>query len=166
MTDFFLVLMLAGAGDELQGIKRGLLELADMIAVNKADGDNELRAKRAASEYEHAMKYLYPSDALWVPPVRTCSAMTGMGLDHLWTKIHEHADLLRREGLWDQHRKSQLLKWTWTMVDEQLRYALRHHPQVKQMRDAIEAQVAEGTLPPAQAAEQILAAFGIDVTEA
>lgn len=159
MVDFFLVLAIAGAGDELQGIKRGLLELADMIAVNKADGDNEERALRAASDYASAMHIMSPRSQNWAPPVVTCSALKNRGLNKLWTKIEECRDVLTASGEFDQTRRRQRLRWTWAMVEDRLIGDLKQSPSVTAIIDALEKDVLEGRLTPAMAAEQILTAF-------
>jgi LAO/AO transport system kinase len=159
MVDFFLVLMIAGAGDEFQGIKKGVLELADMLAVNKADGDGRVRARKAASEYRAALHIMTPADAPWQPPVLTCSALAGEGLEELWAKILEHRRTLEERGLFVDKRRGQLLRWTWAMVEDELQARLRASPSVNAARGPIEAAVLDGSLPPAEAAGQILAAF-------
>ncbi len=159
MVDFFLVLAIAGAGDELQGIKRGLLELADMIAVNKADGDNEERALRAASDYASAMHIMTPRSRNWTPPVVTCSALKNVGLDRLWLKIQEFRDVLTASGEFEQTRRRQRLRWMWAMVEERLVADLKLSPSVTAIADALEAEVLDGRVTPAVAAEKILAAF-------
>ena len=115
MVDFFLALMLPGAGDELQGIKKGLLELADMIVVNKADGDNARAARTAARDYSAALRLTHPASASWTPQVVTCSGLTGEGLPGLWTRIEEHREALTASGEWDERRRGQQLAWMWAM---------------------------------------------------
>ncbi len=159
MTDFFLVIMIAGAGDELQGIKRGVLELADMIAVNKADGDNEKRALRSAREYANALHYMHPKDAEWSVPAVTCSALSNTGLDEIWKRIGQHREAMTASGKFDARRIDQLLRWMWSMVDEQLRVMLKSHPRVKAMRRDVESQIMAGKLPPTMGAYRILEAF-------
>jgi LAO/AO transport system kinase len=165
MTDFFLVIMIAGAGDELQGIKRGVLELADLIAVNKADGDNEKRAMRSAREYANALHYMHPKDPEWVVPALTCSALTNSGLDEIWTNMRQHRERMTETGKFEARRIDQLLRWMWSMVDEQLRVMLKRHPQVKTIRRDVESQIMAGTLPPTMGAYQILSAFGHEMRE-
>ena len=162
MTDFFLVIMIAGGGDELQGIKRGVLEMADMIAVNKADGDNATRARRAASDYSNAIRYMKPRTPGWKVPVLTCSGLTNEGVDQLWHRIEQYRDQLTGNGMLAKIRRDQTLRWMWTMVDERLRDALRHHPQVKKIWDEVESNVRQGDIPPTLGAMQLLKAFGID----
>src|SRR4051812_29424199 len=117
MTDFFLALMLPGAGDELQGIMKGLVELADMIAINKADGDNVKRANLAAAEYRSALHILTPRSEHWFPPVETYSALTGAGLDRLWQKILDHRTAMNASGEFAARRREQQVKWMWSMLE-------------------------------------------------
>jgi len=159
MVDFFLVLAIAGAGDELQGIKRGILELADMIAVNKADGDNIDRATRAASDYANAMHLITPAGAAWVPPVVTCSALRGTGLDTLWEKIVAHHDRLTATGDMAAKRSGQMLRWMWTLVEDRLISTLRADRTVSSMVARLEADILAGKLTPSIAADRILEAF-------
>jgi GTPase len=159
MVDFFLVLAIAGAGDELQGIKRGILELADMIAVNKADGDNKDRATRAASDYASAMHLITPSGVAWVPPVLTCSALRDIGLDVLWDKIVEHRDLLTASDAFAAKRSAQMLRWMWTLVEDRLISALRADRKITSLVGRLEADILAGRLTPSIAADRILEAF-------
>ncbi len=161
MVDFFLVLLLAGAGDELQGIKRGILELADMIAVNKADGEDRARAERARREYEGALALMHAHEDGWKVPVVTCSALTTSGLDELWAEIERHRREAVVSGRLVERRKQQLLRWMWQMVESELLSALRDHPDVKRALPSLERQVRDGALTATLAAEQILTAFGI-----
>jgi LAO/AO transport system kinase len=159
MVDFFLVLAIAGAGDELQGIKRGILELADMIAVNKADGDNRDRATRAASDYANAMHLITAVDASWVPPVLTCSALKNDGLDALWDKVVEHHDLLSGSGELAEKRSGQMLRWMWTLVEDRLISTLRADARIASLVGGLEANIRDGKLTPSIAADRILEAF-------
>jgi LAO/AO transport system kinase len=159
MVDFFCVLMLAGAGDELQGIKKGVLELADMIAVNKADGDNKLAAELAARDYQAALHLLTPASVNWTPPVVTCSSRTGDGLDALWAQIELHRTKLTASGEWDARRRSQQLGWMWAMVTDRVLDRLHQHPAVVALVPDTEADVRSGALSPSLAADRILAAF-------
>jgi LAO/AO transport system kinase len=160
MTDFFLVLMVAGAGDELQGIKKGIVELADMIAVNKADGDNVQRAKAAASDYRGALNILTPRSATWSPPVITYSALTGEGIAQLWAQIERHKKLMDASGELAERRREQQVKWMWTMLEERLTARLRSDASVRAKVRHAEAQVAAGTLAPTLAVEEIAAMLG------
>lgn len=159
MVDFFLVLMIAGAGDEFQGIKKGVLELADMLAVNKADGDGRIRARKAAAEYRAAMNIMTPADARWRPPVLTCSGLSGDGLDALWEKIVQHRNEMEASGALETRRAGQQLRWVWSMVQDELQARLRESESVAEITPDIEGAVLDGRLPPAEAAARILAAF-------
>ena len=159
MVDFFLVLMLPGAGDELQGIKKGVLELADMVAVNKADGDNELRAKQAARDYQMALHLLTPASPNWTPPVLTCAGLTGQGLDTLWDQIVVHRSKLIESGEWDENRRDQQLRWMWSMVEHRLLQHLRENPAVATMTAETERAVRAGELSASVAADAILDAY-------
>ena len=157
MTDFFLALMLPGAGDELQGIKKGLVELADMIAVNKADGDNIKRAKAAAVEYRSALRILKPRSEHWHPPVVTYSAATGDGIEALWQKILDHRVATRASGDFAARRREQQVKWMWAMLEDQLKARLRADPAVRAKVKQTEAAVADGRMTPSVAADTIAA---------
>jgi LAO/AO transport system kinase len=157
MTDFFLVLVLPGAGDELQALKKGVVELADMIAVNKADGDNAARAKAAAAEYKAALHILSHPSPNWTPPVVTCSALKGDGIAALWTKILDHRERLTRSGELAARRGEQQVKWMWAMLEERLFAPLRSDRTFKAELPRIEAEVAAGRLAAAEAAERLAA---------
>jgi len=159
MVDCFLILTLARTGDQLQGIKKGVLELADVIAVNKADGDHELPARKAARELSGALRLLQASSDGWTPPVLTCSGMTGSGLDTLWEQVKRHHETLSASGALVAKRKRQQVDWTWTMVKDTLLTRLSEHPGVRALTPTLEQQVADGTLTPTLAAERILAEF-------
>ncbi|MFW6336556.1 MAG: methylmalonyl Co-A mutase-associated GTPase MeaB [Phycisphaeraceae bacterium] len=156
MTDFFLAIQLAGAGDELQGIKRGVIEIADMIAINKADGDNETRAKRAAMDYENAIRYMTPREPDWTTPVVTCSALKNLGVDELWNTIADRLRKLHADGRLREKRQGQQLRWLWAMIDDRLRQRLHDHPAVQERREAVERKVKAGELPPTLAADELL----------
>ena len=160
MTDFFLLLMLPGAGDELQGLKKGVVELADMIAVNKADGDNVARAKAAAAEYRAALHILTPRSANWSPPVVTYSALTGEGVAALWAHILDHREKLTAAGELASRRAEQQVKWMWAMLEERLFAPLRSDRSIKAALTSIEAEVAAGTLAPAAAVDKIVGILG------
>ena len=161
MTDFFLVLMLPGAGDELQGLKKGIVELADMVAVNKADGDNIARAKLAAAEYRAALNILNPQSATWSPPVITYSALTGDGIRELWSRVLEHKKLMTASGELAARRREQQVKWMWSMLEERLSARLRSDPAVRGKLKAAEAAVAAGKLAPTLAVEEIAQLLGV-----
>jgi LAO/AO transport system kinase len=155
MTDFFLALMLPGAGDELQGIKKGLVELADMIAVNKADGDNIQRANLAAAEYRGALHILTPRSEHWYPPVVTYSALTSAGIPEVWKKILDHRTAMNASGDFAARRREQQVKWMWTMLEDRWKSRLRADPGIRAKVRKIEAEVADGRVTPALAADQI-----------
>ena len=155
MTDFFLLLMVAGAGDELQGLKKGVVELADMIAVNKADDENVARARAAASEFRSALNILAPRSPTWQPPVLTCSAKTGNGIADLWANVLAHRDKTSATGELAERRRSQQIKWMWTLLEERMMTKLRSDPAVRAKLRQAEAAVAAGTLAPTLAVEQI-----------
>ncbi|WP_027583530.1 methylmalonyl Co-A mutase-associated GTPase MeaB [Bradyrhizobium sp. Ai1a-2] len=155
MTDFFLALMLPGAGDELQGIKKGLVELADMIAINKADGDNLKRANLAAADYRSALHILAPRSQHWHPPVETYSALTGAGIDKLWQTIVEHRTAMNASGEFAARRREQQVKWMWSMLEQRIMARLRSEPAIRARVKKTEAEVADGRISPAVAAEQI-----------
>jgi LAO/AO transport system kinase len=161
MTDFFLALMLPGAGDELQGIKKGLVELADMIAVNKADGDNLKRAKAAAAEYRAALHILNPRSPNWTPPVVTYSALTGDGIDALWAQVLAHRERMMHSGEHAARRRDQQVKWMWSMLEERVFARLKSDAGLRAKLPRIEAEVAAGRLSPALAVEEIAAALGV-----
>jgi LAO/AO transport system kinase len=161
MTDFFLVLMLPGAGDELQGLKKGIVELADMVAVNKADGDNIARAKLAAAEYRAALNILNPQSETWSSPVVTYSALTGDGIGALWAKVLEHKEKMTASGELAARRRQQQVKWMWSMLEERLTARLRGDSSVRGKLKAAEAAVAAGRLAPTLAVEEIAQLLGV-----
>ncbi len=155
MTDFFLVLMLPGAGDELQGLKKGVVELADMIAVNKADGDNIPRAKSAAAEYRAALHILKAPSSTWSPPVVTYSALTGDGIADLWNAVTDHRTRTTASGEFTAKRREQQVKWMRALLEERLFARLRGDPKLKARVTKIESAVAAGNLSPIMAVEEI-----------
>ena len=159
MVDIFVVLMLAGAGDELQGIKRGVLELADLIAVNKADGDNVKRARMAALDYRRAIHLMTPASPNWTPPVLTCSALTNDGLPEIWAQIEAHRERLAATGERAARRQRQQIGWMWSLIGDRLLDQFRDSPKVAARLVQVEASVLAGELPPAVAADQLLATF-------
>ncbi|WP_399083531.1 methylmalonyl Co-A mutase-associated GTPase MeaB [Streptomyces sp. BBFR2] len=161
MVDTFVLLTLARTGDQLQGIKKGVLELADLVSVNKADGPHERDARAAARELSGALRLLQPPDAAWTPPVLTCSAREGTGLDELWERVEQHRALLESTGALTERRRAQQVEWVWTMVREQLVDRLRHDPEVRRIAPDVEREVRSGTLTATLAAERLLTAFGL-----
>ncbi len=159
MVDSFLFLTLARTGDQLQGIKKGILEIADVIAVNKADGDREPEARSAARDLAGALRMVHHGRATdWVPPVLTCSALEGTGVDTLWERIGAHRESLGEEGL-RRKRADQRLDFTWALVRDELEQRLRRSSGVAAVRDDVRAAVLAGEIPAATAADRILAAF-------
>ncbi len=161
MVDFFLVLMIAGGGDELQGIKKGVLEIADMIAITKADGDNTKRAAITASDYQHALRIITPNSPDWTPPVITISAQDNVGLDALWEKIGLYRRTMQDTGGWAAKRRKQQIRWMWSMVDDRLMTRVKADPKVKVLVPELENDVGAGKLTPTLAVDKILAAFGM-----
>ena len=156
MVDFFLVLMLAGAGDELQGIKKGVLELADAVAINKADEDNVANADKARKEYEKALRLLNPASPAWRPPVLTCSALTLAGIDEIWQTVLDHRQKLTTSGDLNATRKHQAVDWMWSLVEDGLKDRFHHHPAVKEKLGAVLKRVETGGLAPTLAASELL----------
>jgi LAO/AO transport system kinase len=161
MVDTFLLLALARAGDQLQGIKKGVLELADLIAVNKADGPHEREAQAAARELASALRLIQDPQAAWKPPVLTCSAQQGSGLDELWERVQRHREVLESTGELERRRRDQQVEWTWNLVQDQLLARLHQHPGVRAITPALEQKVRDGSVTATTAAEQILDAFGL-----
>jgi LAO/AO transport system kinase len=161
MVDSFLLLSLARTGDQLQGIKKGVLELADVVAVNKADGPHERDARSAARELAGALRLMNPPDAAWTPPVLSCSAREGAGLDTVWERLEQHRAVLSAAGALDAKRREQQIEWTWAMVHDTLRDRLRRHPGVRELAPGLEQRVRDGDLTASLAAERILDAFGM-----
>ena len=155
LTDFFLVLALPGAGDELQGIKKGVIELADMIAVNKADANE--RAAASAADYRAALHILAPASPLWSPPVILVSGLAETGLDELWAKVLDHRGKLEAAGELAAKRRRQDSKWMWALVDERIREKLKTDAALREKVPAIQQAVADATLSPAAAADEIAA---------
>jgi LAO/AO transport system kinase len=155
MVDVFVVLMLPGAGDDLQGIKKGVLELADLIAVNKADGDNRLRAEQAASHYRRALSILEPANPNWRPPVMLSSALEGEGLDQLWRTIEQHRAVLEAAGGLAAKRQAQQVGWLWQLLDQALHDHLRSrlHAALAEAETA----VAQGRTTAGRAADELAA---------
>jgi LAO/AO transport system kinase len=156
MVDFFLLLALAGAGDELQGIKRGIVEMADAIAINKADGENRAAAENARAEYEKALHLLGETDSGWDPPVLTCSGQTGEGIDAVWDAVNEFQTQMQRSGYFRTQRRRQARHWMYQTIEQRLRDDFFSHPDVEAKRDEMETAVLDGTLSSFAAAEALL----------
>jgi LAO/AO transport system kinase len=156
MVDTFVFLTLARTGDQLQGIKKGVLELADIVVVNKADGAHAVEAKAAARELSGAIRLIYPRETLWRPPVLTMSALHGDGLAELWDVVLEHRRVLTEAGEFDAKRRTQQVDWTWSMVRDTVLDRVLSHPDVLRIRAEVERRVRDGELTPALAAQAIL----------
>lgn len=159
MVDSFCFLTLARTGDSLQGIKKGVLELADIVVVNKADGKHEREAQSAARELGGALRLLYPHDALWLPPVLTMSALENTGVREFWDTVCRHREVLADAGRFESRRAQQQVDWMWAMVTDALMHRLGTDPTVRATRARVEAQVRDGSLTPALAALEIVTAF-------
>ncbi len=156
MVDFFMILMITGAGDELQGIKKGILELADAVAVNKADGDNVERAEKTRKELEMAMHLTHPGSSTWTPPVMTCSAKTLAGLTDIWSVINDHHQRMTASGDLKARRREQALQWMWSLIEEGLKERFHQHREVRNQLKAAIAKVRQGEIAPTSAAQQLL----------
>jgi len=159
LVDMFLLLLLPGGGDELQGIKKGIMELANMVVVNKADGDLADVAERSAAEYANALRLLHPTTSDWIPPVLTCSSLKGTGISEVWHRIGEFAALMRSSGAFEARRAEQARRWMWGEVDENLLSAFRRHPDVRKLLAELENRVSETEMTPSAAAQMLLEAF-------
>lgn len=156
MVDCFVFLTLARTGDQLQGIKKGVLELADIVVVNKADGEHVTEAKTASRDLTMAIRLIYPRDSLWRPPVLTMSALEGTGLQELWDTILRHRDVLTRAGEFEAKRRQQQVDWMWSMVRDTVLDHVLSDPGVKDIRAEVERQVRDGELTAALGAQRIL----------
>lgn len=159
MVDFFLLLMLAGAGDELQGIKRGIMEMADAIAINKADSGNEQAAKRARTEYKNALHLFPPTDSGWVPKVATCSAFHNKGIDQIWEIIEEFIALTKENGYFETQRKSQASYWLDEAINFELRRSFYQQPDLKKQLEQYRKQVISGEISSYKAARDLMRLF-------
>ncbi len=157
MVDFFLLVLIPGAGDELQGIKKGIVELADAIAINKADGENKIRAEAARAEYNRALHYLSPTTEGWRPRAYTCSAVSGEGIDTLWDVVLRFRQRATESGAFEARRRVQAREWLHAIIDEQIRAYFYNRPAVHTALPHIEAAVMDGALPAATAARELLA---------
>ncbi len=159
MVDFFLLISLAGAGDELQGMKRGVMELADLVAINKADGANTRAAEKARTEAQNALHYLPAALSGWTPRALTCSAQTGKGIAELWNCVIEYAVMTKSNGWFALARQNQTQKWMHEIIRECLRQRFEAHPAIKQRKDALEKEVLEGRITSFRAARDLLQTY-------
>jgi LAO/AO transport system kinase len=162
MVDFFLVLMLPGAGDELQGIKKGVLEIADMIAVNKADGDGATRARAAASDYRAALHILAPKTPTWSPPVITISGLANEGLDHMWEQITIYRERMTASGEWQKRRADQQVSWMWDTLQQRLMESLKTNQKTANRLKTLEADVRDGTTAVSVAVDELSTLMGLN----
>lgn len=160
MVDFFLLLLLPGAGDELQGVKKGIVELADLIAINKADGELEARARQTAADYSAALHILTARDPVWTPKAVTISGLRNAGLEDLWQSIESHRELLTKAGLFEARRREQAVAWMYELIEQRLRGLIYENPKAQAALALLEQQVKSGAVLPALAAEKVLEAAG------
>ena len=159
MVDFFLLILISGAGDELQGIKKGVMEIADAIVINKADSDNVAAARRTRADYERALHYLQPATRGWQTGVYTASALTGDGIDVIWSDVERFCRETTASGVLDRRRREQAREWLHSMVKERIAERFYRHPGVARLLPDIEKAVIDGTIPATRAAWQLLEAF-------
>jgi LAO/AO transport system kinase len=156
MVDFFLLLMLAGAGDELQGIKRGVMEMADAIVINKADGDNIAKAGRARQQYENALHLFPPSPSGWTPKVKTCSALEKTGIKEVWEMVVEYLASVRANGWFDRNRNEQSLQAFTTSIENSLLGQFYNDPQLTSAIDDLKSEILNGHISPYLAAQKLV----------
>ncbi|MEH7403091.1 MULTISPECIES: methylmalonyl Co-A mutase-associated GTPase MeaB [Bacillaceae] len=159
MVDFFLLVMLTGAGDELQGIKKGIMELADSIVINKADGQNKLKANAAKAEFNRILHLLQPSTPGWSSKAYTASALLGEGIEEIWNEINAFKDLTTESGYFSLRRQKQMIDWMYNMVFEQLKLSFMNHESVKLNLKTIESSIVNGELTATSAANYLLSIF-------
>jgi LAO/AO transport system kinase len=156
MVDFFLLLMLAGAGDELQGIKRGIMEMADAVVITKADGDNFQKARNASTEYQNALHLFPPNNNNWYPPVLNCSSIENKGIDEVWATIEEFTNKMQANNYWKTNRQNQNIDWFYAYIRESLETQFFDNQAVKENISKIEADILSGKLLPIQAGNRLL----------
>ena len=156
MVDFFLLMLIAGAGDELQGLKKGIMELADAVVINKADGDNKVRAEAAKSEFNRILHYLQPATRGWETRAYTCSALAGDGIKDIWSIIETFVEQTKETGAFEERRRSQTVEWVRTMVMDYLRASFYAHPKVKEEMPHIQEAVVQGSMLPTQAVNKLV----------
>jgi LAO/AO transport system kinase len=156
MVDFFLLITLTGAGDELQGMKRGVMELADAVAINKTDGTNLTAAERARAAAENALHYFPRQASGWTPRALTCSAQTGKGIAELWNCVLEHDGLTKANGWFSANRQNQLRRWMREIIEQGLRQRFESHPEIRKRMEALEQDVLEGRATSFRAARTLL----------
>ena len=162
MVDFFMLVVLTGAGDDLQGIKKGIMELADAIVINKADGDNLLKAKVARGEYERMIEYIRPATDGWQTHAYTCSAYTKDGIPELWEVIRAFRELTEKSGVFQKRRRGQLLEWMYSMIDEHLHSLFFEDPVITGRMPEVREAVLQGVISPTQAVKELVNMFDVD----
>jgi LAO/AO transport system kinase len=156
MVDFFLLIMIAGAGDELQGIKRGIMEMADAIVINKADGNNIRKAKRAQAEFANALHLFPPSESGWVPRVTTCSSLHKTGIDELWSMVMEYRDFVEENGFLSSKRSNQSKYWMYETIREGIYDLVFNDPVIQEELHELEKSIGQGLITSYMAASAIL----------
>ncbi len=156
MVDFFLLLMVAGTGDDLQGIKKGIIEICDALVFNKADGDNKSKAEISASEFKTALHLLKPVTEGWQPPVLTASALKGDGIEEIWENIQKFVQITKSSGIFEQRRKEQTMEWIYSTIENELKKRFYSNPEVRGVLPLIKEKVMEGKLLPVEAVEELL----------
>ena len=159
MVDFFLLLLLAGAGDEIQGMKRGIMEMADVVAITKADGDNIARSDQAKREFENAMGLFPPKEGGWKPQVTTCSSLANEGIEDIWDIITKHQELFKQNGTLEKRRKLQAKKWMLEAISNRLQNSFYSNKQIKESLLKLEEQVTLGKKSPFAAADELLSTY-------
>jgi LAO/AO transport system kinase len=159
MVDFFLLLMLAGAGDELQGIKRGIMEMADALVINKADGDNVQKAEQAKREYLNALHLFPPSDSGWIPVVKTCSSLNNKGIQEVWEEVLKYKEKTVLNGYFQKRRKDQELKIFYESIGERLKSDFFNNPQVKEKLELLQSSILHNEISAYQAGQELLAVY-------
>ncbi|QDO93588.1 methylmalonyl Co-A mutase-associated GTPase MeaB [Formosa sediminum] len=159
MTDFFLLLMLAGAGDELQGIKKGIMEMADMVVINKADGDNIKKSEMARLQYQNALHIFPQADSGWTPVVTKASSIKNTGIDTVWEHILKYKTLVETNGYFDENRNHQKIKWMYNNINEELKHLFYGAPHIKSKLSTLESEVITSKVSPVKAAQQIIDSF-------
>ncbi len=159
MTDFFLLLMLSGAGDELQGIKKGIMEMADMVVINKADGDNIRRSEMAKLQYQNALHIFPRSESGWTPVVSTASSTKNIGIDHVWDKISAYKKLVLENGYFKQNRINQQIQWMYNNINEELKRLFYDSEDIKEHLKIFEKEIVSSKISPVKAAQNIIQEF-------
>ena len=159
MTDFFLLLMLSGAGDELQGIKKGIMEMADMLVINKADGDNITKCQIAKRQYENALHIFPQSESGWTPVVNTASALKNIGIPEIWEKMLEYKELATENGYFEKNRREQQIQWMYNNIHEDLKQLFYGSNYITDHLKVLEKEIVSAKISPVKAAEKIIEEF-------